>query len=152
MSVRFRFNPKYCVACGACAIACMDQNDIDLARGDLPFRQVGVQERTEQPFRYFSRACMHCPEAPCIPACPKGCLKKNSLGLTEYDNAACIGCRACFRACPFDAPTFPREGQMEKCSGCQTRLECGLLPACVRVCPTGALTLEQKPGKTPIDV
>jgi len=29
---------------------------------------------------------------------------------------------------------------MEKCHGCLARIEAGLTPACVRACPTGALT------------
>ena len=29
-----------CCACGACAVACMDQNDIDVENGLRPFRSV----------------------------------------------------------------------------------------------------------------
>ena len=29
-----------CSACGACAVACMDQNDIDLAAGDSCYRKL----------------------------------------------------------------------------------------------------------------
>ena len=42
-------------------------------------------------------------------------------------------------ACPFGVPSFNREGKMEKCDGCSVRLAHGMEPACVRVCPTGAL-------------
>ena len=31
-------NMDLCSACGACAIACMDQNDIDVLNGESPFR------------------------------------------------------------------------------------------------------------------
>jgi len=31
---------------------------------------------------------------------------------------------------------------MQKCNLCLERVEAGLEPACVRVCPTGALTFE----------
>ena len=34
------FDAKKCVGCYACAVACMDQNDIDLLAGDLMFRHV----------------------------------------------------------------------------------------------------------------
>lgn len=30
---------------------------------------------------------------------------------------------------------------MQKCDGCATRVHMGMEPACVRVCPTGALRL-----------
>ena len=33
---------------------------------------------------------------------------------------------------------------MEKCDGCLTRVKHGLEPACVRVCPFGALQLVEK--------
>lgn len=143
--MKYVFNLDFdkCVACGACAVACMDQNDIDLKAGDKPFRSVAAVERPGDPKReitYISMGCMHCENAPCIAACPVGCLKKNEMGLTVYDNAACIGCHSCAMACPFGAPTFRPDGKMAKCDGCMTRLENGLLPACVRVCPTGALT------------
>lgn len=137
----FRFNPAKCVACGACAVACMDQNDINPAAEESSFRRVEVQEpqNPAEKIRYRSLGCMHCAGAPCAAACPMGCLQRNELGLVEFDNTNCIGCRACQRACPFSAPTFRADGKMYKCDGCQARLEHGLPPACVRACPTGAL-------------
>jgi Fe-S-cluster-containing dehydrogenase component len=131
------------MACGACSVACMDQNDISIKGGGVPYRRVATVEHPgdiEHEIAYLSIGCMHCADAPCIAACPAGCLQKNDMGLTVYNNSACIGCRSCSMACPFDAPIFPLGGKMEKCDGCQVRLENGLLPACVRVCPTGALT------------
>ncbi|MCD8331378.1 MAG: 4Fe-4S dicluster domain-containing protein [Oscillospiraceae bacterium] len=143
MKYVFNLNFDRCVACGACAVACMDQNDISLKDGEKPFRSVVAVERPGDPKReitYLSMGCMHCANAPCIPACPVGCLKKNEMGLTVYDTSACIGCHSCAMACPFGAPTFHPDGKMAKCDGCQLRLEHGMLPACVRACPTGALT------------
>ena len=144
MKYTYHFNPGRCVACGACAVACMDQNDISLKAGGRPRRRVAVAEYPESPGRkisYRSLGCMHCAGAPCAAVCPAGCLRKNGMGLTEYDPSACIGCGSCAGACPFGAPAFPAGGggKMEKCDGCQVRLEHGLEPACVRVCPTGAL-------------
>lgn len=143
MKYIFDLDADKCIACGACAIACMDQNDTDFAAGSKPFRSVAAVEHPNEPQRpitYLSMGCMHCAAAPCVDACPVGCLRKNDMGLPEYDNAACIGCHSCAMACPFGAPTFRADGKMEKCGGCQARLERGMLPACVRVCPTGALT------------
>ncbi|MBC7293714.1 MAG: 4Fe-4S binding protein, partial [Thermoleophilia bacterium] len=51
----------------------------------------------------------------------------------------CIGCHSCSIACPFGVPRFGQEGTMQKCDLCTVRLENGLEPACVRVCPTKAL-------------
>lgn len=141
MKMIFDLDMDRCVACGACAIACMDQNDIEPDKGDIPFRRVGTLEPTLNggSFAYLSVSCMHCEDAPCIPACPVCCISKDELGLTVYDNALCIGCHSCAMACPYGAPTYGGDGKMDKCNGCAVRQRYGYEPACVRVCPTGAL-------------
>ncbi len=131
-----------CSACGACAIACMDQNDLDVTAGVSPFRVVSDLEAENGGFEYYSIACFHCEDAPCITACPCNCLSKDEeTGFTVYDNTNCIGCHSCAMACPFGAPSYASDGKMIKCDGCVDRVKCGLEPACVRNCPTGALTL-----------
>ena len=131
-----------CSACGACAVACMDQNDIDPDR-ELPFRNVFCVDRRDSAgveSVCASLSCMHCADAPCVPACPSACLAKDAeTGFTLYDNQNCIGCHSCAMACPFGVPSFNSQGKMEKCDGCSVRLAHGMEPACVRVCPTGAL-------------
>ena len=34
------FDPEKCSACGACAVACMDQNDTDVEAGELPLEEL----------------------------------------------------------------------------------------------------------------
>ena len=150
MRAVFRFNAEKCSACGACSVACMDQNDIDVTGGERPYRRVWRCE-SEGAHGYHSVACAHCTDAPCVDACPMGCLYKDcETGLTLYDNAACIGCGSCAQACPLDAITFRQTGltkparRMEKCDGCHVRAAAGLEPACVRACPTGALTWQSE--------
>ena len=146
MKILFEFDEKKCSACGACAIACMDQNDPDTEAGQQPYRKVYNYESGRK-LVSISIACLHCPDAPCATACPAGVLYKDpKTGLTLYDNRNCIGCHSCATACPYGALSFrptgdkrPRE-KMEKCDGCLARIEAGLTPACVHACPTGALT------------
>lgn len=138
------FDSGLCCACGACAIACMDQNDYDPSLGTAPFRTVFEAEHPGAlpAFHHFSVACMHCDPAPCITGCPVGCLRKDpDTMLTVFDNTDCIGCHSCSMACPFGAPSFNREGKMVKCDGCHVRVKHHMEPACVRVCPTGALRM-----------
>ena len=149
----FELDIDRCCACGACAIACMDQNDVDIPAGERPFRTVFRQEpeRIGACASYYSVACMHCDNALCVLACPVGCLYKDeATGLTLFDNTDCIGCHSCAMACPFGAPAFGANGKMRKCDGCVERLRAGEEPACVRVCPTGALTLARD-GEIPPD-
>jgi len=61
-------------------------------------------------------------------------------GIVDFDKAACIGCKACIAACPYDAIFInPDDGSAEKCNFCAHRLDVGLEPACVVVCPTRAI-------------
>lgn len=146
MALRFELDMEKCSACGACAIACMDQNDISIRDGERPFRCVFCQEQSNaaDPAEYFSVACMHCEDAPCVNACPVGCLFKDpETSLTLFDTTHCIGCHSCAMACPFGAPAFDKHNKMQKCDGCIERIRHGLSPACVRACPNGALRLLQ---------
>ena len=140
----FKFDKEKCISCGACAVACMDQNDIDPYE-QRPFRRVYSREQAldgHAVFTNLSIACMHCADAPCVAACPAGCIRKDpETGLTIYDNTDCIGCHSCAMACPFGAPSFASNGKMTKCNGCITRIKHGLEPACVKVCPFGALEM-----------
>lgn len=134
-----------CVACGACAVACMDQNDFEGTKDQKPFRSIydlETEQNGEMICQRFTLSCLHCDDAPCITACPKNCLQKDpKTGFTVYDTTDCIGCRKCFRACPYKIPSFGEDRKMRKCDGCYVRVHYGLLPACVKACPFGALKL-----------
>ena len=137
----FDIDLERCVGCYACVVACMDQNDIDIDAQD-GFRSVSVAGPANSVTRklgYVSMACMHCGDAPCASGCPTGCLQKDANGLVVYDTTLCIGCRSCMMNCPYGAPRFDPNGKISKCDGCAIRVENGLIPACVRVCPAKSL-------------
>lgn len=140
---KLELNVDKCVACGACVVACNDQNDID-TREMSPYRRIADFEEKDGDrtvFKYISVSCMHCDDAGCVTGCPSACLYKDEkTGLTLYDNTNCIGCHSCSMACPVGAPSF-RNGRMEKCDCCITRIEYGYKPACVMACPSEALQL-----------
>lgn len=145
MKLIFDLDVEQCIGCGACSVACMDQNDYQPQEKSLPYRAVStleLQNNGTWHHENFSIACMHCADAPCVKACPAGCLSKDPpSGLTVFNNANCIGCHSCAMACPFAAPRFDRSGKMVKCDGCIDRLRAGLEPACVRICPFDALNI-----------
>ncbi len=135
-----------CTGCGACAVACMDQNDIFPEKGQPPFRRIFQIEDgagVDAPIRYISVACMHCEDSPCLIACPTGAISRDAAtGAVTVRKELCIGCHSCALACPFGVPRYDMEDKMVKCNLCTERVEYGLLPACVRVCPVQALHFE----------
>ncbi len=138
------YDPDKCCACGACSVACLDQNDLDPTAGQSAFRWVTEYEDLKGErgnCAYLSISCRHCTDAPCVTGCPVGCLQKDpETGMTVYDRSKCIGCHSCSMACPFGVPSFSEsDGKMIKCDGCYVRLQNGMQPACVRACAFGAL-------------
>jgi anaerobic dimethyl sulfoxide reductase subunit B (iron-sulfur subunit) len=143
MRYALRLDLDRCVGCMACAVACMDQNDLEVGAEPTAWRQVFAVQSGAYPearIHYVSLACMHCEDAPCLMACPTGAISRDAATRAVKTNPElCIGCHSCSIACPFGVPRFGRDGTMQKCDLCSTRLEQGLEPACVRVCPSRAL-------------
>ena len=84
--------------------------------------------------------CNQCADAPCVAACPTEAMYRRPDGIVDFDKQVCIGCKACIAACPYDAIFInPEDHSAEKCNLCAHRLEIGLEPACVTVCPTEAI-------------
>jgi formate-dependent nitrite reductase membrane component NrfD/ferredoxin len=61
-------------------------------------------------------------------------------GIVEFDPSICIGCKSCMQACPYDSIYLdPETNTAAKCHFCGHRLDVGLEPACVVVCPEHAI-------------
>jgi Fe-S-cluster-containing dehydrogenase component/formate-dependent nitrite reductase membrane component NrfD len=84
--------------------------------------------------------CNHCENPPCVRICPTGAMFQRDDGIVDFDSDACIGCKGCLQACPYDAIHIdPQTHTAAKCHMCSHRVDVGLEPACVVVCPEHAI-------------
>jgi len=129
-----------CIGCHACTTACKSENEVPLGvtRTYVKYVDAGEFPRTRRAFQVTR--CNQCEDAPCVTACPTSAMYRRSDGIVDFDKEACIGCKACIAACPYDAIFInPEDHSAEKCNFCAHRLDMGLEPACVVVCPTEAI-------------
>jgi Fe-S-cluster-containing dehydrogenase component/formate-dependent nitrite reductase membrane component NrfD len=129
-----------CIGCHACTTACKSENEVPLSvtRTYVKYVDVGVFPDARRAFQVTR--CNQCDDAPCVAACPTSAMFRRDDGIVDFDKAACIGCKACMAACPYDAIFInPEDHSAEKCNFCAHRLDIGLEPACVVVCPVEAI-------------
>jgi formate dehydrogenase iron-sulfur subunit len=63
----------------------------------------------------------------------------------DFNSDKCIGCGYCVSGCPFDVPKISEvTNKATKCTLCSDRVSVGQEPACVKSCPTQALTFGPK--------
>jgi len=129
-----------CIGCHACTTACKSENvvPVSVTRTYVKHVDVGVFPQARRAHQVTR--CNQCAHAPCVTACPTAAMFKRSDGIVDFDKSICIGCKACMAACPYDAIFInPEDHSAEKCNFCAHRIDIGLEPACVVVCPTQAI-------------
>lgn len=136
----FVINNRNCIGCHACSTACKSENDVPLGvyRTWVKYTEVGQHPNSRRQFQVTR--CNHCANPPCVRICPVTAMYQRDDGIVEFDPDVCIGCKACLQACPYDAIHIdPASGTAAKCHYCAHRVEVGMEPACVVVCPTHAI-------------
>ncbi len=153
-----------CIGCKACQVACSEWNDLrepvghnvgvydnpaDLSADTwtvMRFAEVSFDEGTRLEWLIRKDGCMHCAEPGCLEACPApGAIIQYSNGIVDFVEEHCIGCGSCITGCPFDIPRISKtDNKAYKCTLCSDRVAVGLEPACVKTCPTGAITFGTK--------
>jgi Fe-S-cluster-containing dehydrogenase component/formate-dependent nitrite reductase membrane component NrfD len=129
-----------CIGCHACTTACKSENEVPLGvtRTFVKSVDIGIFPQANRAFQVTR--CNQCEDAPCVTACPTQAMYRRDDGIVDFDKQICIGCKACMAACPYDAIFInPQDHSAEKCNLCAHRLDVGLEPACVTVCPTEAI-------------
>ena len=140
MNYGFLIDHRKCIGCHACTTACKSENQVPLGvnRTWVKYVEKGLYPDTR---RYFQvTRCNHCANPPCVRICPVTAMYQRKDGIVEFDPRICIGCKACMQACPYDAIYIdPETRTAAKCHYCSHRVEIGLEPACVVVCPEHAI-------------
>jgi len=127
---------RRCIGCHSCSVACKAENRVPLG----VFRSwVRIIEKGRYPniTRHFLPSlCNQCDHPPCVINCPVQATWKREDGIVIIDEHRCIGCKYCLASCPYNAryinPLIPI---VQKCYFCHHRVQAGLEPACVEVCP-----------------
>ncbi|MDI3281507.1 MAG: 4Fe-4S dicluster domain-containing protein [Bacillota bacterium] len=151
-----------CLACRGCEVACKQWNglkaDLRPMKGfyqtkegyapqtytlvnmrELPTDDGGVR------WLFAKRQCMHCAEATCMMVCPKDAISRTEEGAVVIDQDKCIGCGYCAQNCPFEVPQVDqRQNKAFKCTLCADRIANGLIPACAKTCPSGAIQFGER--------
>ena len=136
----FLIDQSKCIGCHACSTACKSENQVPLGVYRTWVKYVETGSYPDVRRRFQVTRCNHCANPPCVRICPVSAMYQREDGIVEFDPSICIGCKSCMQACPYDSIYLdPETNTAAKCTFCAHRIEVGLEPACVVVCPEHAI-------------
>jgi len=157
-----------CTACRGCQVACKQwnknpgtktsqrgnhQNPEDLSFSTFKLVRFSEAEAGGKPVWYFfADQCRHCLEPPCMYTAEskgvKAITRDEATGAVVYNpkvKVKAADAKTIRESCPWDIPRWDeKKGGMSKCTMCIDRIKEGLLPACVKSCPTGAMNFDDR--------
>ena len=158
MSTSFLIDSTLCTACRGCQVACKQWHDLPaeetVNRGsyqnpaDLSFDTYKLVRMREEivdgrlRWLFFPDQCRHCLEPACQETAgePSAIFTNPVTGAVMYTaNTRDLDATEIRAFCPYDIPRKAADGTLAKCDMCNDRVTNGLEPACVKVCPTGAM-------------
>ncbi len=140
MRYGFVIDNRKCIGCHACTTACKSEHQVPVGVNRTWVKQVEKGSFPDTRRLFSVMRCNHCTDAPCVTICPTGALDYREDGIVDFDKDRCIGCKSCMQACPYDALYIdPETHTAAKCNYCANRIDIGLEPACVNVCPEHAI-------------
>ena len=158
MSKSFFIDTTLCTGCRGCQVACKQWHDLPAEttenRGtyqnppDLSFDTYKLVRMREDVidgqlrWLFFPDQCRHCLEPPCrdTAADPSAIFKDIRTGAVIYTaKTKSLVAADIIESCPYNIPRKAADGTLSKCDMCYNRVFNGLEPACVKVCPTGAM-------------
>jgi formate dehydrogenase iron-sulfur subunit len=154
----FFIDTSLCMACKGCQVACKQWHDLPAEKTvnngthqnpeDLSFVTYKLVRFNETvvdgklKWLFFPDQCRHCLEPPCEMTAedPKAIFRDPATGAVLFTaNSKDLDTQEVIEACPYNVPRAARDGTLAKCDMCNDRVRNGLLPACVKTCPTGAM-------------
>jgi len=159
MGKSFLIDTTVCSGCRACQVACKQwhnlpaedtknvgsyQNPQDLSFDTYKLVRMNEAEIDGKlQWLFFPEQCRHCIDAPCEAAAdyPAAIFTDTATGAVVYtaNTRDVYEPEDVVGSCPYNVPRKAENGLMAKCDMCLDRVQNGLLPACVKVCPTGAM-------------
>jgi Fe-S-cluster-containing dehydrogenase component len=140
MRYGFAIDQRTCIGCHACTVACKTEHEIPVGQFRTWVKYVDSGEFPSSTRDFGVLRCNHCTDAPCVEICPTNALFTRADGIVDFDRDLCIGCKGCLQACPYDAIYIDEDTHTAaKCNFCAHRVDSGLEPACVVVCPTQSI-------------
>ena len=120
------FKASLCDGCGDCMTACSEAKQGASRISIVPGAKAGSFE---------TAICRQCGDPKCVQVCPSGALDKDGgNGIIGWDASKCVDCLLCTAGCSYGGIAVdPKVARVAKCDQCDGD------PACVKVCPTGAL-------------
>jgi Fe-S-cluster-containing dehydrogenase component/formate-dependent nitrite reductase membrane component NrfD len=136
----FLIDQSKCIGCHACSTACKSENQVPIGVNRTLVKYVETGAYPDVRRRFQVTRCNHCANPPCVRICPVTAMYQRDDGIVEFDPSICIGCKSCMQACPYDSIYLdPETNTAAKCTFCAHRIDVGLEPACVVVCPEHAI-------------
>jgi formate dehydrogenase iron-sulfur subunit len=158
MAYAFFIDTTVCTGCRGCQVACKQWHDLPAEKTrnlgtyqnppDLSFNTYKLVHMSEEVidgrlrWLFFPEQCRHCIEAPCLEAAgePSAIYRDAATGAIVYTpETRQLAADDIIQACPYNVPRKGTDGTLAKCDMCNDRVHNGLLPACVKTCPTGAM-------------
>jgi formate dehydrogenase iron-sulfur subunit len=158
MRKSFFVDTTRCTACRGCQVACKQWHDLPAEKTfnqgtyqnppDVSFDTYKLVRMREElldgklEWLFFPDQCRHCIDAPCFETAktPEAIFRDEPTGAIIYTaNTKYLDAEEIIESCPYNIPRKGPNGTLAKCDMCLDRVQNGLLPACVKTCPTGTM-------------
>lgn len=158
----FLIDTTKCFACRSCQVACKQWNglvpetEVPTNRGTyenppdmspttwvlVHFKEATKTSDGSLVWHFVRSSCRHCIDAPCKQAAqnPDSIVIDPATGAILFQEGTKNESFSKIRnACPWNIPRRASDGQLFKCVMCIDRVRDGMLPACAKACPSGAI-------------